>query len=52
MTGSDKTQREEGFERELESTREKEIERDKDIERLREHKSERATTHLNPKTIF
>ena len=53
MTGSDKTQQEEGLKESWRvQEREREIERDKDIERLREPESERASPHLNPKTIF
>lgn len=51
MTGSDKTQQEEGL-KESWRVQERKIERDKDIERLRERESESASTHLNPKTIF
>ncbi len=51
MTGSDKTQREEGL-KESWRVQERKIERDKDRVRLRGRKSESASTHLNPKTIF
>lgn len=51
VTGSDKTQQEEGL-KESWRVQERKIERDKDIERLRERESESASTHLNPKTIF
>lgn len=51
MTGSDKTQQEESL-KESRRVQERKIERDKDTGRLRESKSERASTHLNPKTIF
>lgn len=51
MTRSDKTQQEEDL-KECWKAQERKIERDKDVGRLKECKSERTLTHLNPKTIF
>lgn len=51
MTGSDKTQQEEGL-KESWRVQERKLERDKDIERLRECESKSESAHLNPKTIF